>query len=48
MKVFMKWNSSSVLKSDTKDYNGQHAYHAIVVTGYDDSKELLGCVILGN
>ena len=35
---FMKWNSSSVLKSDTKDYNGQHAYHAIVVTGYDDSK----------
>ena len=35
---FMSWSSSSVLKSDTKTYNGQHAYHALVVTGYDDNK----------
>ena len=35
---FMGWNNSGILTSDTEDYNGQHAYHALVVTGYDDSK----------
>lgn len=35
---FMSWNSSSVLQSDTEDYNGQHAYHAMALSGYDDSK----------
>jgi hypothetical protein len=36
---FMSWNSSAVISSDT--YNGrdmQHAYHAMVLSGYDDSK----------
>lgn len=36
---FMGWNSSSIISSDTKDYKGQHAYHAMVVTGYDESKK---------
>lgn len=36
---FMSWKSSSVITSDTKGYQGQHAYHAIVVVGYDDSKQ---------
>ena len=36
---FMKWNSSSVITSDTKGYQGQHAYHALVVVGYSDSKQ---------
>ena len=36
---FMGWQGSSVITSDTKDYKGQHAYHAMVVTGYDDSKQ---------
>lgn len=36
---FMSWNSSSVIKSDTYLKEGmQHAYHAMVLTGYDDSK----------
>lgn len=36
---FMAWNSSSVIKSDTYLKEGmQHAYHAMVLTGYDDSK----------
>ncbi len=35
---FMAWNSSSVLYSDTYEYNGQHAYHAMTLCGYDDSK----------
>lgn len=36
---FMEWNSSSPIKSDTYLKEGmQHAYHAMVVTGYDDSK----------
>lgn len=37
---FMSWNSSSVIKSDTYLKKGmQHAYHAMVLTGYDDSKK---------
>ncbi|MDR1829489.1 MAG: hypothetical protein LBQ76_01825 [Candidatus Fibromonas sp.] len=36
---FMRWNSSSVISSDTYGDPGmQHAYHAMVLAGYDDSK----------
>lgn len=35
---FMAWNSSSVIKSDSKTYQGQHAYHAMMLIGFDDSK----------
>ena len=35
---FMKWNSSAVLSYDDDTYNGQHAYHAIALVGFDDSK----------
>lgn len=33
---FMNWNSSGVLSSDTYGYAGQHAYHAMILVGYDD------------
>jgi hypothetical protein len=37
---FMRWNSASVISSDTYNNPGmQHAYHAMVVVGYDDSRE---------
>lgn len=36
---FMSWNSSNVITSDNDTYNGQHAYHAMAVVGYDDSKK---------
>jgi hypothetical protein len=36
---FMRWNNSSVISSDTYNDPGmQHAYHAMIVAGYDDSK----------
>ncbi len=35
---FMSWNSSSVLTYDDKTYNGQHAYHAMLLVGYDDER----------
>lgn len=36
---FMDWNSSAVISSDTYNNPGmQHAYHAMVLSGYDDSK----------
>ncbi len=36
---FMSWNSDVVLSSSTSYNNvGQHAYHAMVIAGYDDSK----------
>jgi len=36
---FMSWNSSSVISSDTYNNPGmQHAYHAMVLVGYDDDK----------
>ncbi len=36
---FMTWNSDAVLSSSTSYNNvGQHAYHAMVIAGYDDSK----------
>jgi C1A family cysteine protease len=36
---FMTWNSDNVLSSNTT-YNtvGQHAYHALIIAGYDDNK----------
>ncbi len=36
---FMSWNSSAVINSETYNNPGmQHAYHAMVLVGYDDSK----------
>jgi hypothetical protein len=36
---FMSWNSSAVITSDTYNNPGmQHAYHAMVLVGYDDSR----------
>ena len=35
---FMAWNSSDVLYDDTDTYQGQHAYHAMTLCGYDDNK----------
>jgi len=36
---FVSWNSSAVLSSNTSYNNvGQHAYHAMIVSGYDDSR----------
>ena len=36
---FMRWNSSASISSDTYNNPGmQHAYHAMVLVGYDDSK----------
>ena len=34
---FMSYNSSDVLYDDTDTYNGQHAYHAMILSGYDDN-----------
>jgi hypothetical protein len=37
---FMSWNSSDVLSSDTYLQEGmQHAYHALILAGYDDSRQ---------
>jgi hypothetical protein len=37
---FMKWNSSAIISSDTYNNPGmQHAYHAMVLAGYDDDKQ---------
>jgi len=37
---FMRWSNSSVISSDTYNDPGmQHAYHAMVVIGYDDNKK---------
>ena len=36
---FMRWNSSATITSDDPDsYNGGHAYHAMMIVGYDDSR----------
>ncbi|NUQ23878.1 MAG: C1 family peptidase [Saprospiraceae bacterium] len=36
---FMTWNSEAVISSNTSfDNVGQHAYHAMVIAGYDDNK----------
>ncbi len=35
---FLQWRSGDVITSDTYNYSGQHAYHAMVLAGYDDNK----------
>lgn len=35
---FMAWNSDDVIYDDTDTYQGQHAYHAMTLCGYDDNK----------
>lgn len=36
---FLSWNSSAVITSSTTFNNaGQHAYHAMVIAGYDDNR----------
>lgn len=38
--TFMRWNSSAVIISDDPaSYNGGHAYHAMMIVGYDDSRK---------
>lgn len=37
---FMRWNSSATISVDDPDsYNGGHAYHAMLVVGYDDTRK---------
>ena len=37
---FMTWSSSAIISSDTYNNPGmQHAYHAMVLSGYDDDKQ---------
>jgi hypothetical protein len=37
---FMRWNSANIISSDTYNNPGmQHAYHAMILVGYDDSKK---------
>ena len=46
---FMSWNSSSVISSDTYNNPGmQHAYHAMALVGYDDSKGTNGAFRVRN
>jgi C1A family cysteine protease len=35
---FMSWSGGGVINSDTYLYSGMHASHAMVLSGYDDSK----------
>lgn len=35
---FMATDDATVLSTETYDYAGQHAYHAMLLVGYDDSK----------
>jgi len=35
---FMNWKNSDVIRYDTYNYTGMHANHAMVLVGYDDSK----------
>ncbi|MCB0706824.1 MAG: hypothetical protein KDC34_16020 [Saprospiraceae bacterium] len=46
---FVTWNNGSVLSSNTTYYQvGQHALHAMVVSGYDDSKGANGAFRIVN
>ncbi len=45
---FMNWNSSGVISSDTYGYSGQHAYHAMILVGYDDNKGTNGAFRVQN
>jgi C1A family cysteine protease len=35
---FMNWRGDGVINSDSQNYKGEHRYHAMVLAGYDDSK----------
>ncbi|MDR2824078.1 MAG: hypothetical protein LBB41_02635, partial [Prevotellaceae bacterium] len=35
---FINWSSSGIIRSDTYNYSGMHAYHAMALSGYDDSR----------
>lgn len=35
---FMRWRNDNVIAHDTYNYTGMHAYHAMVLVGYDDSR----------
>jgi hypothetical protein len=45
---FMSWSGTGALNSDTYEYAGQHANHAIVLAGYDDSKGSGGAFLVYN
>jgi len=46
---FMKWKGTSVISSDTYNDPGmQHAHHAMVLVGYDDSKGMNGAFRVRN
>jgi C1A family cysteine protease len=46
---FMAWNGTGVLSSETYNQpNMQHAYHALVLAGYDDSKGANGAFLVYN
>ena len=45
---FLKWNSSGVLSAETYNYSGQHAYHGLILAGYDDNKGANGAFELVN
>lgn len=36
---FMNWHNADVIKKDTYNYTGMHAYHAMVLVGYDDNRQ---------
>ena len=35
---FMRWNSDKVISHDSYNFSGMHAYHAMVLVGYDDGR----------
>lgn len=35
---FMRWHNENVISHDTYGYTGMHAFHAMVLVGYDDSR----------
>lgn len=35
---FMQWNDDGVINHDTYNYTGMHAFHAMVLVGYDDKR----------
>ncbi len=45
---FVNCNSSSVISSDTYQYSGPHAYHAMILVGYDDNKGTNGAFKVQN
>lgn len=45
---FMQWRGDGVLGDDNYLYSGQHAFHAMIVGGYDDSKGANGAFLVIN